>query len=186
MVKHYRVWRWWTIAVRGVAAIVFGILSLAWPAATFVSLVVLFGAYALVDGLLALSMGFRRDSDGVNNALIARGIVSILAGAVALVWPQISAMWLLVVIGAWAIVGGIGEIAVAVRMRKVLEHEWLLGFEGALSIAFGVALLVSPLAGAIVIGLWVGAYALVLGGLLVGGAFRIRSVLQAHPELAAA
>jgi uncharacterized membrane protein HdeD (DUF308 family) len=185
MVKHYERWRWWTLALRGVAAIVFGILSLFWPGVTFITLVALFGVYALVDGTLALSMGFRRDREGVDSALIARGIVSIIAGAVTLTWPQISALALLVLIGLWAIVGGFAEIVAAIRLRKVIEHEWLLGFEGALAIAFGVALLVSPLAGAIVIGLWVGAYALVLGGMLVGGASRIRTVMREHPELAA-
>jgi hypothetical protein len=101
-----------------------------------------------------------------------RGLVSIVAGLIAFLMPGITAFALLVVIAAWAIVAGISEIAMAVRLRKMIEYEWLLGLEGALSIAFGVLLLLSPLAGAIVIGLSIGAYALVLGGMLIVEAFR--------------
>jgi uncharacterized membrane protein HdeD (DUF308 family) len=117
--------------------------------------------------------------------MVVRGLISVAAGFVALFWPGITGFVLLLVIGAWAVTSGILEIVMAVRMRKQLEHEWLLGIEGALSIVFGVLLFLSPLAGAIVLGLWVGAYALVIGGMLIGTGFRLRSYLLAHPQAAA-
>jgi uncharacterized membrane protein HdeD (DUF308 family) len=175
--RPYR-WRWWTVVLRGAAAILFGLFALFAPGRAFVSLVLLFGIYAIIDGVLALGLGFTEHVYS-RGAMIARGIVSILAGVLALVWPGISALALLVVIAAWAIVAGAIEIVTAVRLRKELEHEWLLGLEGAFSIGFGVLLLLSPLAGAIVLGLWVGAYALVFGGMQIETGLRLRSYKHA-------
>jgi uncharacterized membrane protein HdeD (DUF308 family) len=176
-------WRWWSIALRGVAALALGIISLFWPGLTFLSLVLVFGAYAIVDGGLALMLG----SKGIvqpRGWIIVRGLVSISAGLIALLMPEITAFALLVVIAAWTVVAGIAEIVMAVKLRKMLEYEWLLGLEGALSIAFGVALLLAPLVGAIVIGLWIGAYALVLGGMLIVEAFRLRRAGALPPAAA--
>ncbi len=181
--KRPKTWRWWTVALRGIAAIMFGILSVFAPGITFVSLVLLFGVYLIIDGVLALALASRPIEPRF--ALIARGLVSIVAGIIALVFPGITAFALLLVIAAWAIVSGILEIVMAVQLRKQLEGEWLLAVEGVLSIAFGVVLMVAPLAGAIVLGLWIGVYALVLGGMLVTTAFRLRSYVHQHPELAA-
>lgn len=170
----YLRWRWWSIALRGVAAVIFGLLALYAPAVAFLSLVFVFGIYALVDGVLALSMAIRGTGES-QGAIVARGLVSILAGVLALAWPGITALALLFVIAAWAVVGGILEIVMAVRHRKQLTREWLLVVEGTLSIAFGVVLFFAPLAGAIVLGLWVGAYALVLGVLMIAAGLRVRS-----------
>src|SRR5262249_23362612 len=112
-----------------------------------------------------------------------RGLVSIAAGILVMVWPQISAVALLLVIAAWAIISGILEIVMAVRLHKTMPHEWLLGLEGALSILFGGLLILAPLAGAIVLGIWVGAYALVFGGMQVEGGLRLRSMHQHHQDL---
>ena len=176
-------WRWWTVALRGVVAILFGILAILRPGAAFLSLVLLFGAYAIVDGVLALVLASRRVQP--RGALIARGIASIAAGIIAFVWPGITAFALLIVIAAWAIVSGALETVTAIQMRKQLEGEWLLALEGVLSIVFGVLLLLSPLVGAIVLGLWIGAWALVLGGMEISTALRLRSYVHHHPELAA-
>jgi uncharacterized membrane protein HdeD (DUF308 family) len=178
-------WRWWTVALRGIAAILFGLFSLFAPGAAFLSLVLLFGIYAIVDGLLALSLGFR-ERIYARGAMVVRGLVSVAAGMIALIWPGITGIVLLLVIASWAVASGILEIVIAIRMRKQLQHEWLLGVEGCLSIVFGVLLFLSPLAGAIVLGLWVGAYALVVGGMLVGTGLRLRSYLIEHPPAAAA
>jgi uncharacterized membrane protein HdeD (DUF308 family) len=175
--------RWWTIALRGVVAILFGILAMTSPGAAFVSLVLLFGLYAIIDGVLALVLASRRVQP--HGALIGRGIVSIAAGVIAFVWPGITAFALLLVIAAWAIISGALEIVTAIQMRKQLEGEWLLALEGVLSVGFGVLLLLSPLVGAIVLGLWIGAWALVLGGMEIGTALRVRSFVHHHPELAA-
>ncbi|MGE0548147.1 MAG: HdeD family acid-resistance protein [Kofleriaceae bacterium] len=181
--KRYRRWRWWTVALRGAAAIALGILSLVFPGATLLSFVLLFGVFALVDGVLALGLATRLPGRG---AMIARGVISILAGLVALLLPVVTAFVLLMVIASWAIVAGVLEIAMAIRLRKELTGEWLLAVEGMLSIGFGVLLFLSPLAGAIVLGLWVGVYALVLGGLLFGSALRLRRYEREHPAMSAA
>jgi uncharacterized membrane protein HdeD (DUF308 family) len=176
-------WRWWTVALRGGVAILFGILAMIRPGTAFLSLVLLFGAYAIIDGVLALILASRPVQP--RGALIARGIASIAAGIIAFVWPGITAFALLFVIAAWAIVSGALETATAIQMRKQLEGEWLLALEGVLSIVFGVLLLLSPLVGAIVLGLWIGAWALVLGGMEISTALRLRSYVHHHPELAA-
>ena len=164
--------RWWTIALRGVAAVVLGLLSLALPRVTFLSLVILFGIYAILDGILTLSLigrgGYRWNSIG------ARGVASILAGLIALVWPGITAVALLLVIASWAIVAGGLEILLALRLRHRLRHEGVLVLEGVLSIAFGSALFIAPSLGMIALGLWVGAFALVTGALLIAVALSVR------------
>jgi uncharacterized membrane protein HdeD (DUF308 family) len=172
------------VTLRGVAALLLGILSLFFPAAAFLSLVILFGAFALVDGVLAFGLAPKLPGS-LKYAVIARGVVSILAGSLALFVPGISAFVFVMVIAAWAVASGVLEIVMAVRMRHQLEREWLLALEGGLSIAFGVLLFLSPLAGAIVLGLWIGAYALVLGGLLIGTSLRLRRY-EHEPPLAAA
>jgi uncharacterized membrane protein HdeD (DUF308 family) len=172
-----REWRWWSIVLRGLVAVVFGLLSLFAPAAAFVSLVFLFGVFVLVDGVFALAL-VKQPSRLSRRAVIARGAVSIVAGVITLMWPDISALALLIVIGVWAIAGGLLEVATAIRMRDEIEHDWLLGVEGVLSVGFGIALLISPLAGAIVLGLWVGAYALALGIALLFTGFKLRSHMQ--------
>jgi uncharacterized membrane protein HdeD (DUF308 family) len=180
---RFKKWRWWTVALRGVAAILFGLVSLWAPGVTFVWLVMVFGIYAIVDGALALALAARPIQSRV--AMVGRGLVSILAGVLALTLPGITALALLLVIAAWAIVSGIFEIVMAIQLRKQIEGEWLLGVEGVLSIVFGILLMLAPLAGAIVLGIWIGAYALVFGGMQVGTAFRLRSYALQHPELAA-
>ena len=173
-------WRWWTVVARGIAAIVFGILSLFAPTRAFVSLVVLFGAYVLLDG--ALAFGFASQERARQPpAMIARGLISVGAGLLAIGWPDISTYTLLLVIAAWAFGSGAIEIVMALQLRKRIEHEWLLGLEGMVSVGFGVLLLLSPLAGAVVLGLWVGAYALVFGGMLVETGMRLRTYALANP-----
>ena len=176
-------WRWWTVALRGVVAILFGVVSLWAPSVTLVWLVIVFGVYAIVDGVLALALAARPVQSRL--AIVGRGLVSIIAGLLALILPGITTLVLLFVIAAWAIVSGILEIVLAIQLRKQIEGEWLLAVEGVLSIGFGILLMIAPLAGAIVLGLWIGAYALVLGGMLVASSFRLRSYAKQHPELAA-
>ena len=176
-------WRWWSIALRGVAALALGIISLFWPGLTVLSLVFVFAAYAIVDGVLALMLASKYLVQP-RGWIIVRGVVSIAAGLIAFLVPGITAFALLMVIAAWAIVAGVSEIVMAVKLRKMIKYEWLLGLEGGLSIAFGVMLLLSPLAGAIVIGLWIGAYALMLGGMLIVDAFRLRRAAAPPPAAA--
>src|SRR5438128_5176037 len=138
---------WWVIGLRGLAAVLFGILAFVWPGMTLAVLVLLFGAYALVDGILTLLAGFRGDAQH-RIAMVIEGVVSILAGLAAFVWPGLTALVLLYIIAFWAIVTGVLEIFAAVRLRRAISNEFGLIIGGILSVLFGIVLLVSPGVGA--------------------------------------
>lgn len=166
--------RWW-LFVRGVAAIIFGVLAFVWPGITLLALVLLFGAYALVDGATALMLvlkGHRPEGAGVW-MLVLVGVAGIAAGIVTFFWPGITAVALLIVVAAWAIAHGIFELLAAVRLRKEIEHEWLLGLAGVVSIIFGLALIVQPNVGLLALVWLVGVYAVVLGILYIVLSFRL-------------
>lgn len=166
---------WWIIALQGVAAIVFGVLALVLPGITLLALVFLFGAYAIVDGVLALMRGFRRGGeDGPDWWRIVQGVVGIAAGLIAFVMPGITALALLVVIAAWAIVSGAIELVAAYQLRDAIRGEWLLALDGVLTILLGVLLIVFPGAGALALVWLIGAYAIVSGVVLLVEAFRLR------------
>jgi uncharacterized membrane protein HdeD (DUF308 family) len=166
---------WRSAGVRGVAALAFGVLTLLWPGLTLTVLVILFGAYALVDGVTHLIAAFAgHRSGGDRTVLVLEGLLGVAAGLVTLVWPGITALALLFVIAAWAIVTGVLRIAAAVRLRGVAAHDWLLGVSGALSVVFGIVLAAAPVAGALAITWLIGFYALVFGFLLLGVAWRLR------------
>ncbi len=167
---------WWAVLLRGVAGILFGIATFFAPAISLAVLVLLFGAYALVDGVLALISALRnRATNEQWWVLLLEGFVGIIAGIVTFVWPGITAVALLYVIAAWALVTGALEITAAIRLRKVIDHEWLLVLSGIASIALGILLALFPGAGALALILWIGAYAIVFGVLLVALGFRLRS-----------
>ncbi|HYS81103.1 MAG TPA: HdeD family acid-resistance protein [Anaeromyxobacteraceae bacterium] len=168
--------RWWMLALRGAAAIIFGILTFVAPAASLFALVLLFGVYAIVNGAMNVSLSMRTPTGETRwGSLLFESIASILAGALTLIWPGITALVLLLLIAAWAVVTGVAQVVAAVRLRKQLRGEWLLALTGVLSVAFGVLLVVAPVAGALAVTLWIGAYALVFGALLVGLALRLRA-----------
>jgi uncharacterized membrane protein HdeD (DUF308 family) len=178
---------WWAVALRGLLAVLFGVVALLWPGLTLASLVLLWGVYAVVDGFFMLAAGILGGTDGPRWSLLAMGLVSVAAGVIAFVAPGITALALLFVIAAWAIVDGIFEIVAAIELRKVLAHEWLLGLAGLASIAFGVLMFVMPGAGALAL-LWaIGTFALVFGGLTIGLGMRLRGMrgqLPSGPALA--
>ena len=166
---------WGAIATRGVAAILFGLLSFALPGLTLAALVLLFGAYALVDGIFNVVAAVRgRGTVQPWWALLLEGIVSIAAGVVTFVLPGLTALTLVYVIAAWAVVTGVLEIVAAVRLRNQITGEWRLVLGGVLSIVFGVFIMLAPRAGALALVLWIGAYALVFGALLLALAVRLR------------
>lgn len=166
---------WWSFVLRGVFAILFGILTFALPQLTLGVLITVFAAYALVDGVIALA-GAVRDIRTENRALmlLLEGIVSIGAAIVALVAPGITAVVLLYVIAFWAIVTGCLELASAIRLRNDVDGEWLLGFSGVLSILFGFLLVASPSIGALAVVYQIGLYAAVFGGVLIALGLRLR------------
>jgi uncharacterized membrane protein HdeD (DUF308 family) len=167
--------RWWAILVRGIAAIIFGVLTFVLPGVTLAVMVLLFGAYAVVDGIFSLVAAARGGAARRSWwALVIEGVLSIAAGVVTFAWPGLTALVLVYVIGTWAIITGIFEIVEAVRLRREITGEFWLALGGVASIAFGVLLYVLPAAGALAIVLWTGAYAVVFGALLVGLSFRLR------------
>ena len=166
---------WWLVALRGVAAIIFGILTFVTPGITLMVLVWFFGAYALADGIFALLAVVRRRETGRQRwALLLAGVVSIAAGAVAFLWTGITALALVYIVAAWAVVTGVLELVFAIRLRDEIKGEVWLALSGALSIVFGVLVALFPGAGALALVLWIGAYAIVFGAMLVGFAFRLR------------
>ena len=164
---------WWVIGLRGLAAILFGVLAFVWPGMTLAVLVLLFGAYALVDGVLTLVAAFR---GGVQHriVMVVEGVVSVLAGLAAFVWPGLTALVLLYIIAFWAIVTGELEIVAAIRVRRAISNELGLVIGGVLSVVFGVVLLIAPGAGALAVIFLIGAYAVVFGIALLGLAWRLR------------
>lgn len=165
---------WWVVAVRGLAAVLFGLAAFAWPQVTLTVLVLLFGAYALVDGVLGLIYAF--GSGRPFRAMrVGEGVAGIIVGVIALAWPGITALALLYLIAAWAVVTGILEIVAAIDLRKVIDNEWLLLLSGIASVIVGVMLAVWPGAGALALIWLIGGYAIVFGGLLIALAFRLRA-----------
>jgi uncharacterized membrane protein HdeD (DUF308 family) len=167
---------WWSLVIRGVLAILLGVITFAWPGITLTALVFLFGAYALLDGTVSLIGAVRAARAHERwGALLIEGFAGIAAAMVTVVWPPITGLALVYIIGAWAVVTGIFEMVAAARLRKYISGEWLLALSGLASLVFGILIMIAPLAGALVIALWVGAYALVFGALLVGLGFRLRA-----------
>jgi uncharacterized membrane protein HdeD (DUF308 family) len=166
---------WWLVLLRGIAGILFGVLAFIWPGLTLLTLVILYGAYALVDGIFALIAAFSGGAKPVPTWwLIVVGLAGIAAGIVTFVWPGITALVLLIFIGVWAIVHGIFEIVGAIRLRKEIDNEWLLILAGVLSVIFGLIVLIAPGAGALGLVWMIGAYSIVFGILLVGLSLRLR------------
>ena len=136
---------WWAILIRGIAAVVFGILAILWPGITFVVLTLLFGAYALVDGIFAITAVIRnRGPETPIGWLLFEGIFGILAGIVAFFFTGIAALALLYVASAWAIITGVLEVMQAIELRRVIANEWLLILGGIVSVIFGLLLLLFP------------------------------------------
>ena len=168
--------RWWALALRGVIAVLFGLLAFFIPGVTLVSLVMLFGFYAILDGVFDLVAAIK--APGHHWPLLVEGIVGILAGIVTFLWPGITAMVLLYLIAFWAILTGVLEIVAGIRLRAVLANELLLILMGVISTLFGILIILFPGAGALAIILWIGAYAVVFGVILIVLAFRLRSLRQ--------
>lgn len=165
---------WWLLLLRGIAGILFGILAFAWPGITLLSLVILYGFYALVDGLFAILAAIKGGNIESRWWLILIGILGVAAGLVTFFWTGITALVLIMFIGAWALIHGIFEIIGAIKIRKEIDNEWWLILSGALSVIFGLAVLIMPGAGALALIWLIGAYAIIFGGMLVGFAFRLK------------
>ena len=175
-------WRW--IALRAVAAFIFGVLALLLPGLTLTTLVLLFGAFALVDGVFTLGHAFTRGRQTGWGLvwMILMGVAGIGAGIVTFFWPGITALALLYVIAAWALVTGAFELAAAITFRKVLTHEWLLVVDAILSFIVAAILVFAPVTGALAITWAIGFYALFSSGVLAAQAWRLRKVRERGPS----
>jgi uncharacterized membrane protein HdeD (DUF308 family) len=172
---------WWALALRGAAAILFGVLTFIWPGLTLWALVALFGAYALVDGIFSIVAALR--NAGKQKywwALLLEGLVGVAVGVITFLAPGITAFGLLFMIAVWAIVTGVLEIYAAIKLRKEIEGEWILVLSGLASILFGVLISAFPQSGALSVVLFLGAYMLVFGVLLLILAFKLRSWREGH------
>jgi uncharacterized membrane protein HdeD (DUF308 family) len=170
---------WWLLLLRGIAAIAFGVLAFAWPGVTLLMLIILYGAYVLVDGCLALAAVVTGRGGAVPTGwLILIGLLSIAAGLLTFFWPGLTALVLILFMGGWALASGIVQIIGAIQLRKEIDNEWLLIMAGILSVLFGLGVLIFPGAGALAMVWAIAAYAIVYGILLISLAWRVR---KAHP-----
>lgn len=161
---------WWVVLLRGLAAIVFGIVAYARPGVTLAVLVMLWGAYALVDGIFEVVAGVRAKY----GSLVLLGLLGIAAGVVTFLWPGVTAIALLYIIAFWAIVAGVLQISAAIRLRKEVRGEWLWILSGICMVILGGLLMGRPGAGALSVMWLIGSFAIFWGALLVILAFRLK------------
>lgn len=167
---------WWAVVLRGVVAVLFGLAAIFLPGITLTALVILFGAYALVDGIFGIISGVRAFEHRHNWWPLIEGVISFLVGLVALLFPGAAALGFLYVIGTWAFVTGLLEIFQAVRLRDEIDNEWMLALAGVLSVIFGIFVVIIPVAAAVAI-LWIiGGYGIIFGIVLIALGFRLRGM----------
>jgi uncharacterized membrane protein HdeD (DUF308 family) len=169
---------WWAIGIRGVLAILFGLIALFLPGVTMLSLVLIFAVYAFLDGVLAIISAVRAARERERwGYLVLEGLVDIAAAAVAVFWPGITVVAFVFLIAFWAIFTGILELVAAFRLQFIDGRGWLI-FGGIVSVLYGALLIIAPMIGAVVLTWWLGAYALVFGVCLVVLAFKLRARLE--------
>ena len=172
---------WWALALRGLVAILFGLAALFWPSLILAVLIVLFGAYALIDGVLAVIAAFRSSGRGMRRPLLLiEGAIGILFGLLALFWPDLTALTLLYIIAFWVILSGIARIVMAIMLRQEIENEWSIALSGVLSVILGIVLILLPGAGLLAYTWLIGLLALALGIVLIYYAFRVRGHLTSR------
>jgi uncharacterized membrane protein HdeD (DUF308 family) len=173
-------WGW--VVARGVAGIIFGVLALAWPGATFMSLLMFFAVFVFFEGVAnvisAVSGG--RGDEPMWGTLLLEGLLSIGLAVLAVLAPARMAIAVVWTIGFWAMITGALRIGAAIRLRKLIDHEWLMALSGLAAIGFGGLLLFRPMAGAVVMLWWLGAYEVIFGITMLAVGFRLRSELHHH------
>ena len=165
---------WWLLLLRGIAAIISGVLAFAWPGLTLLTLILLYGAYALTDGVIAIIAAIKGDAPAARWWLAVVGILGIVVGAFTFMLPGMTALILLFTIGGWAIAIGVLQIVGAIRLRNEIDNEWLLILSGVISVLFGVGVVAQPGAGALALVWLIATYAIIAGVLYVGLAFRLK------------
>jgi uncharacterized membrane protein HdeD (DUF308 family) len=176
---------WWAVALRGAFAILFGVLALLLPGITLGALILLWGVFAVVDGVFSIISGVRAARRNERwGTLLVGGVIGILAGLIAVFLPAAAAVAFVYLFAAWALVSGVIEIVAAIRLRREIEGEWLLGLTGVVSILLGLYVAVFPGLGLLGLIWAIGAYAIVIGAMLVLLAFRLRRVSTDRTRLA--
>lgn len=166
--------RWWALVLRGIAAILFGIVAIAMPGGGLLALLTFYGLYALFDGFLTVLLAAYRGGAGERFGwTLLEGLLGIGAGVATFVWPGLTALALAILIGVRSVFVGVAEIAAAIRLRRVIRGEWLLALAGLLSVVFGVLVLLFPPAGALAIVTLIGGYSVVFGVLLIALGVRL-------------
>ncbi len=174
LLLHALARNWWLLLLRGICGVIFGLLAFVWPGVTLITLVLLYGAYALADGVLALIAALTGGTPAPRWWLAVVGLLGIVAGLVTLMMPGITTLVLLYFIAWWAIAIGVMQIVGAIRLRKEIDNEWILIASGIVSVLFGLILILQPGAGALSLILVIGAFAIVHGIILISFALRLR------------
>jgi uncharacterized membrane protein HdeD (DUF308 family) len=161
--------RWWMLVVRGIAAVLLGVVTLAWPGISLLALVLVWAAYALIDGAASVAVAVRAGREGRRwGWMLFEGLIGIGAALLTALWPGITAFVLLMVIAVWAVLTGIAEIVAAIQLRHVIRGEWMLAVSGLLSIGFGLVTMMLPGPSALALVTILGFYAVVFGALMTG------------------
>jgi uncharacterized membrane protein HdeD (DUF308 family) len=174
---------WWVLVFRGAAAVLFGALALAWPVITLIVLVALFAVYVLAVGALALVCALRTRSEDGWGLLASLGFVSVVAGVLAVLYPHMTALVLVLIIGAGALITGIIDLVIAIRLRKEIRNEWFLGLAGLISVVFGAFVLISPGAGALALVWLIALQSIATGVLFIIIGLRVRTAERAPGQL---
>jgi len=172
MVHTFRT-EWWMVSLRGLLAVIFGVLALSWPQQAAAAVAMLVALFILLDGVFSLVTAARAREPSWGFGVF-EGLLGVVIGVLALVMPQATAMVLVVLVGIWAIVTGILELVIATRIRSETRSEWLLGAAGVLSILFGLAVFITPRGGVVALAVIVGIYATLFGVSLIVYGFRLR------------
>lgn len=174
---------WWLLILRGLISIFFAIVAFLNPQLAFEAIILLLGIFLLADGATAVYLGVRMRGHADDWWVsVLEGALGAGLGLVALMNPELTAAGLVLVLAVWFLVTGVFEIALAIKLRKEIDHEWLLGLAGVVSIALGTLMIVNPNAGAISIMWWLGFYAAIFGFLLIGLGLRMRKIHQKLEE----
>ena len=165
---------WWLLLLRGIAAILFGVLALAWPGLTLLTLILFYGAFALTDGVIAIIAAITGNAPAGRWWLAIVGILGVAVGALTFMLPGMTALILLYTMAGWAVAIGVLQIIGAIRLRKEIDNEWILILSGVISVLFGLGVMLRPGAGALALVWLIGAYAIIAGVLYIGLAFRLK------------
>ena len=166
---------WWVLVLRGVCAVLFGVMTFVWPAISIAVLVLMWGAYAFADGILSIFGSFKRGREaGFPWWLLLTGVVGVAAGVLTFINPAMTGLALLMLIAAFSIVRGVMQIAAAIRLRHEIEHEWLLAIAGVMLVVFGVLVAIFPGAGALAVVTWIGVIAVAIGVLEITVGIRVK------------